>query len=212
MLQLAQCRRVRTSNGRRHVRNLTTTTKLMTMADSMESHEKDGMPFSEEPPQNLSADGASRQPASASDHGSDHDSHETAAEAADMVVDNAQETGEDTTAAEEETPQWQPGTTKAGPPASRHLSRTLSPPPGSVAPNRPAEPLTADLDSDILESAGEAADVVRDAAQTGEDSQADHAEDSSTEREAPRDVPNSHSSSRSPKPESGGVRRNSSIG
>lgn len=182
------------------------TAKPITMADSMESHETNGIPLGEEPPQNLHAASVSRQPVGDSDHGIDHDSQAAAAEAADVVIDNAQETGEDSTAAEEEAPQWQPGSAKASPPASRRPSQPPTPLPGSAAPDRPAEPLTADLDSDILESAGETADVVRDAAQTGEDSQADNAEDSSTEREAPRDVPNSPSSRRSPKPETGGAR------
>ncbi len=183
------------------------------MADSMESHETNGIPLGEEPPQSLSATGASQQPVADSDHGIDYDSQVTAAEAADVVIDNAQETGEDSTAAEEEAPQWQPDTAKAGPPASRRPSQAFVPPPGSAAPDRPAEPLTADLDSDILESAGETADVVRDAAQTGEDSQADNAEDSSTEREAPRDAPNSYLPRRVPKnAESGSTRRKSGMG
>lgn len=190
----------------------TPTAKLMTMVDSMENHETNGMPFSKEPPQSLSAAGASQQSADDGDHGSERDGPETAAETADTVIDNVQETGEDSTAAEEEAPQWQPGTTKIGPSAPRRPSQPLAPLPGSAAPDRPAEPPTADLDSDILESAGETADVVRDAAQTGEDSQADNAEDSSTEHEAPREAPNSRPSRRRSKPESGGARRNRGIG
>jgi len=138
----------------------------------------------EEPSQSLSAQEAARLLAAERDAAPAYDRHEPAAEAADIVADDTQEPGEDATAAEEEAPQWQPGTASASVPAGNYppLMRPFAP--GDTAPSQ-ATPSSSDseYDSDILESAGETADAIHDAAQAGQDSQADSAEDRSMKQE-----------------------------
>jgi len=156
----------------------------MNVPDAKEGQETSGAQRGEEPSQSLSAQEAARLLAAERDAAPAYDRHEPAAEAADIVADDTQEPGEDATAAEEEAPQWQPGTASASATAGNYPPLMRPFVPGDAAPSQ-VMPSSSDseYDSDILESAGETADAIHDAAQAGQDSQADSAEDRSMKQE-----------------------------
>ncbi len=161
----------------------------MSMQDTRESRERPASVEGEEPLQSRGSPQSTNLPPDERNPVIPHDGQESAAEDTDVIADSSQEPGEDTTAAEETAPPWQAvveDTTVGAEVSPQHR------PPASIGeshmPRITLPSVRPELDSDILESAGETADAIRDAAQTGEDSLADSAEDLSMKGETPNDT------------------------
>jgi hypothetical protein len=103
---------------------------------------------------------------------------EPAGETSDVVVDDKQETNEDNTADEEEPTTWQ----SAQSPEER-INQPVPEDEPPVIPTQQAVPNNAATNSDVFEAAGETADVVQDATQSGSDKRAAYAEELSLDQD-----------------------------
>lgn len=104
---------------------------------------------------------------------------EPAGETSDVVADDKQETNEDSTADEEEPTTWQ----SAQSPEERSTQQIPEDEPPVIPPQQAAPNNTA-INSDVFEAAGETADVVQDATQSGSDKRAAYAEELSLDQDA----------------------------